>query len=195
MSPTTTNVPGYGKVLWHTSMSLDGFVAGPDHAMEWMSLDWLPKRESGLPAQARQVADATGAILAGRRWHDALDGLGGSTVSTAGAWSGPVFVLTSRPDASLAHKGVTFVSDGIEAAVSAALAAAEARNLACSARPLPLSASRLGCLTQVIVAVAPVLLGDGIRLFGGPGGKQRKLEPVAVSSMGDFANLHYRVVK
>ncbi|MBM7790519.1 hypothetical protein [Tenggerimyces flavus] len=31
-----------GKVVWGTSMSLDGFVAGPDHAMGWMAADWLP---------------------------------------------------------------------------------------------------------------------------------------------------------
>jgi dihydrofolate reductase len=124
-----TNVRGDGKVLWHTSMSLDGFVAGPNHTMEWMSLDWLPKRESGLPAQAQLIADTTGAILAGRRWHDALDRLGGLDGIYGGVWTGPVFVLTSRPDASLAHKGVTFVSDGIKAAVSTAIAAAEGRNL------------------------------------------------------------------
>jgi dihydrofolate reductase len=190
-----TNVRGDGKVLWHTSMSLDGFVAGPNHTMEWMSLDWLPKRESGLPAQAQRIADATGAILAGRRWHDALDRLGGLDGIYGGVWTGPVFVLTSRPDASHAHEGVTFVSGGIKAAVSTALAAAEGRNLVVFGPTIATQCIDAGLLDEVIVGVAPVLLGDGIRFFGGPGVEQHKLEPVEVSRMGHFANLHYRVLK
>lgn len=182
-----------GKVLWHTSMSLDGFVAGPDHAMGWMSMDWLPEGEGGLPDQSRQVADSTGAILAGRRWHDALDRLGGLEGIYGGEWTGPVFVLTSRPDPDQAHEGVTFVTGGIEAAVGTALAAAQGRNIVVFGPTIAAQCLAAGLLDEIIVGVAPVLLGDGIRFFGGPGAAQYGLEPISVGPMNYFANLHYRV--
>jgi len=53
-----------GTVLWHVTMSLDGFIAGPDDEMEWVF-------EYGAPsAIADKVMATTGAVLAGRRWYE-----------------------------------------------------------------------------------------------------------------------------
>jgi hypothetical protein len=59
-----------GKVIWHVTMSLDGFVAAPDHDMDWMSLSWLPTRAE-MPEPAVQVLASLGAILGGRGWYEA----------------------------------------------------------------------------------------------------------------------------
>jgi dihydrofolate reductase len=83
----------------------------------------------------------------------------------------------------------------IEAAVRTALDAAQGRNLVVFGPTLATQCLDAGLLDEIIVGVAPVLLGDGIRFFGGPGAGQRRLEPVSVSPMGYFANLHYRVFK
>jgi hypothetical protein len=80
------------KLTWHVTMSLDGFIAGPDDSVDWAF---------GHSGEPNPVADAvrtsTGAILAGRRRHDVAtrryDGVAGIC---GGAWSGPVFVLTHR---------------------------------------------------------------------------------------------------
>ena len=52
-----------GKVVWHTTKSLDGFIAGPDDSMDWVfELEW------GTNRLADEVMGSTGAILAGRGW-------------------------------------------------------------------------------------------------------------------------------
>jgi dihydrofolate reductase len=97
------------KVIWHITMSLDGFIAGPDHAMEWAFEDW-----GGSGAEADEIMRGTGAILGGRGWYDAAarkyDGVDGIY---GGRWSGPVFVLTNRPDDAPDDAKVTFLSAGL----------------------------------------------------------------------------------
>ncbi len=114
-----------GKVLWHVSMSLDGFIAGPNDAM-----DWALERATVPSAEAEVVIASTGAILAGRRWWDAastkyngLDGIYG------GAWSGPVFVLTHGRAPKAKAGRLTFFSKRIGEAVPLALEAAKGKDV------------------------------------------------------------------
>ena len=69
-----------GKVLWHFTMSLDGFVAGPGHAMDWMT------GLSFRPGLVEEYAATTGAVLGGRDGWDAFPDAGGIY---GGAWQGP----------------------------------------------------------------------------------------------------------
>ena len=91
MSDTST---GIGKVVVNRSMSLDGFIAGPGHAMNWI-FDFM------APDAFPEIAAATGAMLIGRRTYEVAkrqrhtDEPGGKEYG--GGWSGPVFVLTHRP--------------------------------------------------------------------------------------------------
>src|SRR5690348_14912864 len=65
----TTPQTADGKVLWHFAMSLDGFVAGPDHKMGWMT------GVSVRPGLHDEYVRTTGAILGGRKgWDQAIDG-------------------------------------------------------------------------------------------------------------------------
>jgi len=78
-----------GKVLWHVTMSLDGFIASPNHTMDWMS---------GLtvtPGIVDEMVATTGTILAGRRGYDAgyNQGPEANRKPYGGAWNGPIFVL------------------------------------------------------------------------------------------------------
>lgn len=54
-----------GKVLWHLTMSLDGFAAGPGHSMDWLAGD------TGTPGIEEEAAANLGAVLGGRRGYDA----------------------------------------------------------------------------------------------------------------------------
>jgi hypothetical protein len=78
-----------GKVLFHFLMSLDGFVAGPGHTMDFM--DRTTVRDGLL----QEYIDTTGAILAGR---DGYDSAIGDSRPYGGAWEGPIFVLTHHPE-------------------------------------------------------------------------------------------------
>src|SRR2546430_16170677 len=100
-----------GKVLWHFLMSLDGFVAGPDHAMDWMT------GFSVRPGLHDEYITTTGAVLGGRDGWDVVN----ENRPYGGAWRGPVFVPTPPPeDAPPAGDG-TFPNCGPAAAVRARL--------------------------------------------------------------------------
>lgn len=183
-----------GKVVYGTSMSLDGFVAGPDHAMGWMAADWLPPASS--ENLAKDLADEAGVVLGGRAWHDVLDRVGGLEGMYGGHWTGPILVLTHRPEPPSPYERVEFVTGGIENAVAAAHEAANGKDVAIFGPTLATQCLEAGLLDEIVVLIVPVLLGDGIRFFGSPGQAARPLEPIGdMRAVGHSAFLRYRVVK
>ena len=58
----TTRQTASGKVLMHFTMSLDGFVAGPGHSMDWMMAG-----TTNRPGLLEEYVETTGAVLGGRR--------------------------------------------------------------------------------------------------------------------------------
>jgi dihydrofolate reductase len=164
------------KIMWHTMMSLDGFIAGPDDSMDWAF------KNPGRSALADEVRDGTGAILGGRRWWDAAvakyDGVDGIY---GGRWSGPVFVLTHRPGDD---PTVTFLSDGLEDAVATARDAAGGENVQIFGANTAQQCLDAGLLDELVIHLAPVLLGEGVRLYGP--GPQVELE-------GRITDLRYTV--
>jgi len=150
-----------GKVLMHFSMSLDGFVAGPGHAMAWMTGTIV---RPGLVAE--HVA-ATGAVLAGRRGYDSAIG---DMRPYGGAWTGPIFVLTSHPEDARPAPDITFLSCPVEEAVQIALDAAGGKNVEVFSPTIARQLLAKGLVDELELHLAPVLLGDGIRLFDNPGG-------------------------
>ena len=134
MSDTEPQTAG-GKVLWHFTMSLDGFVAGPGHAMDWMT------GISFHPGLAGEYVQTTGAVLGGR---DGWDAATSDSRPYGGAWDGPIFVLTHHPQDATPADGVTFLNCGPAEAVRIGLAAAdgqEPRSVLAEHRP---SAARTG---------------------------------------------------
>ncbi len=111
------------NIVWHTTLSLDGFIAGPGHAMEWV-FDYDP------PAVTWMVMRRTGAMLAGRHTYDVgvRDAGKPSGEAYGGAWSGPTFVLTHRPP-SVADPSIVFLAGDIRDAVATARQAAGTRNV------------------------------------------------------------------
>ncbi len=89
------------KVLWHITMSLDGFIAGPGDDMGWM-IDYF-----GPNPIVDDVISRIGAVLMGARTYQAAKTEAGKVYG--GAWTGPQFVLTHAAPAS-ASPGFTFVT-------------------------------------------------------------------------------------
>src|SRR5690242_5573546 len=79
-----------GRVLWNFMMSLDGFVAGRNHSMDWMQMGGY-RAEPGV---IEEYIERTGAIIAGRDGWDSPVGHS----PWGGAWHGPIFVLTHHPE-------------------------------------------------------------------------------------------------
>ncbi len=165
------------KTLWHITMSLDGFVAGPRGDMSWLLGNGFAM-DTGL---VDDVLSRIGALLIGHRTYhggDAAQGAkAGEGAPYGGAWRGPQFVFT-RDDPATAAPGFTFAGGDIAGAVTAAKDAAGGKYVAILGPATAMKVLDTGLLDEILVHVAPVLLGDGIRLFSQPGAKPVRLEPV-----------------
>jgi dihydrofolate reductase len=171
-----------GKVLWHFAMSLDGFVAGPDHSMEWMT------DISVRPGLHAEYIGTTGAVLAGR---DGFDSAIGDARPYGGAWKGPIFVLTHHPQDARPAEDVTFLSCPVDEAVRIALAAAGGRNVEVFSPDIGRQLLERGLIDEIDLHILPVLLGAGVRLYDNPGGAPVRLDRVG-GDPRSAVNVRYR---
>ena len=174
-----------GNVSTGLTMSLDGFIAGPndgpvaplgeggERLFAWYSSGDTAYRLPGTemvfrisPASAellRKAHGTTGAFVPGRRTFDITNG-----------WSGrpplgvPTFVVTHTIPKEWIYEGspFTFVTEGVESAVEQARAVAgDKKNVAVGAASIAQQCIRAGLLDEIHVDLVPVLLGGGVRLF------------------------------
>ncbi|MDG9712142.1 dihydrofolate reductase family protein [Streptomyces sp. DH10] len=174
-----------GKVLWHFSMSLDGFVAGPNHTMDWMT------GATFRPGLSEEYAETTGAVLGGRAGWDAYPD---PTGIYGGAWQGPVFVLTHHPEDAQPAPGVTFLSCDVAEAVRIAREAAGGKNVEVLSPTIGRQLLERGLIDEIDLHIVPVLLGDGIRLFDNPGGAPVRLELLVGNDAKAALDVRYRPV-
>jgi dihydrofolate reductase len=173
-----------GKVLWHFTMSLDGFVAGPEHEMDWMT------GTSFRPGLAGEYVKTTGAVLGGRSGWDVVN----DSRPYGGAWDGPIFVLTHHPEDATPADGVTFLNCGPAEAVRIGLAAAGGKNLEVFSPTIGRQLLELGLIDEIDLHIAPVLLGAGIRLYDSPGTEPFRLHRVGEGDPASAVNVRYRPV-
>jgi dihydrofolate reductase len=207
------------KLKFDISMSLDGFVAGPNQSPEhplgeggerlheWVyglkSFQESHGRAGGIENRDDEIAAeslaATGAVIMGRRMFGG--GEGDWDESWQGWWGEeppfrvPVFVLTHHAREPLAMRGgtsFTFVTDGIESALGQARAAAGAREVAIAGGASVVGQYlRAGLVDEFQLHVSPVLLADGTRLFDGLGADQLELEIDRVVDSDAVTHLRY----
>ena len=173
-----------GKVLWHFTMSLDGFVAGPEHEMDWMT------GTSFRPGLAGEYVKTTGAVLGGRSGWDVVN----DSRPYGGAGDGPIFVLTHPPEDATPADGVTFLNCGPAEAVRIGLAAAGGKNLEVFSPTIGRQLLELGLIDEIDLHIAPVLLGAGIRLYDSPGTEPFRLHRVGEGDPASAVNVRYRPV-
>jgi dihydrofolate reductase len=199
------------KVTVGLTMSVDGYIAGPDDGLEhplgvggeplfdWFFSGDTPSRFGEMFKLDKVNAEifeagmeSVGAVLTGRRTYDITHGWGGGS-PVPGT---PLFVLThrapgERPETSVPH---TFVTDGIESAVRQARAAAGGRDVGLMGSGPVQECLRAGLLDEIHLSVAPMLLGGGVRLFDHLGGPVR-LERTRVVEAPGVTHLSYRVAR
>ena len=185
---------GNGKVVVNRAMSLDGFIAGPGDAQDWI-FDFMG---NGAPWQ-KEAAAATGAMLVGRRTvevgsrMEADQERGSASRGEGYPFSGPIFVLTHKPP-DPPDPDVTYLTGDIGEAVVTALDAAGGKNLQILGADVAGQCLRRGLVDEILVCVLPVLLGDGIRLSS-PGLTRIDLEPVSSTQADGVTILRFRVRK
>jgi dihydrofolate reductase len=185
----------------YMSMSLDGYIAGPNDEPGnpggdgFMRLhEWFATaggeivRPSGPAGQLIDEINATGAVLAGRR-----------TVEQVDHWKGdhhgaPIFVPSHRPPGpSVANYPlVTYVTDGIESAMAQAKAAAGDRNVLVHGAYTAQQALEAGVLDELQIHQIPVLFRAGRRLFDVLPSRV-ELEIVRVIDTPEATHIRYRV--
>lgn len=135
----------------------------------------------------------TGAVIAGRRTYDVSEAWGGR-----GPIPGlPLFVLTHRPpeQAPAGEPPYTFVTDGIEAAVERARAAADGKNVHLMGASVVQQAIRAGLLDELVISLVPIVLGRGVRLLDNLDPSDVALEIVRVVDAPGVSHLTYRIIK
>jgi dihydrofolate reductase len=180
VSDTST---GTGKVVVNRAMSLDGFIAGPDDAMDWI-LDLMSA------AAFPEVMAATGAMLIGRGTYEVGKQMADEDTTYDG---GAEFVLTHEPPDE-PDPGVTFLTCDIAEAVATARNAANGKNLEILGADVASQCLQRGLVDEILVYVLPVLLGDGVR-FSTPGLGRIDLEPFSNTQSGPVTMLRFRVRK
>jgi len=192
-----------GKSVLYMSMSLDGFITGPDDdADQGLGAggerlhDWLGDnggegpsafRPSGPSGAVYDEAMATGAVLVGRRTFD-----------HAGRWGGdhhgvPIYVPTRGEPPEPASDLVHYVTDGVESAMAQAKQAAGDADVLVHGAELAQACLRAGVLDELEIHLIPVLLGEGRPLFAGLGAEHVALELTRVVDAPGVTHLHYRV--
>jgi dihydrofolate reductase len=204
-----------GKVVFNMTMSLDGFVAGPNDGPDnplgdggealftWYNSgdtdykmpggDWLFKISAASAAHLDEAIKAAGVLVTGRR-----------TFEIANAWGGrhpvdlPVVVLTHHAPEEWVNKPgspFTFVSDGIESAIQQAKAIAGEKNVDVSTATTLQQCLKAGLLDEIDIDLVPVVLGGGVRLFENIGDVPLQLELISTVQGQGVTHLKYRVVK
>jgi dihydrofolate reductase len=203
-----------GKVAMGLSMSLDGFIAGPNDGPE-LPLGENGERlfawysggdtEYGLPGTEmvfrvspqsaellREAHSKMGAFVTGRRTFDITNGWGGNPPLGV-----PTFVVSHTVPQEWVYEGspFTFVTDGVESAVEQAREVAGDKDVAVGAASVVQQCLRAGLLDEIHIDLVPVLLGDGVRLFEHLGTGPIELESTQVIEGAGVTHLTFRVVK
>jgi dihydrofolate reductase len=207
-------------VTCQISVSLDGFVAGPNQSLdnpigeggmrlhEWVFATESWRTQHGLSGGERtadadvvdEVAQGVGAYIMGRRMFGGGDG---EWDETWRGWWGenppyhtPVFVLSHHPRAPLVMAGgttFTFVTDGIESALRQARAAAADGDVAIAGGASTVQQYlAAGQLDELYLHIVPIVLGGGERLLDNAG--DPTLEPEKVVASPAVTHIKYRVV-
>src|SRR5262245_38829251 len=205
-----------GRVFVHMGISLDGFIAGPNRGPknplgdrgtsihEWMFRQATFRRAHGLGeggetgADDRALEDLVGRIGAnvmGKRMFEE----GEANWPEEAPFHTPVFVLTKEVRAPWVRPGGTtfhFVNDGIESALAKAREAARGKDVRiCGGREVVRQYFVAGLVDELSVALSPMLLGEGLRLFDGFDARSFALEIEQAHQSPSVTHLRYAVKK
>ncbi len=196
------------STVLYMSMSLDGFIAGPnetpdnglgdggDRLHKWVFEDaadasGVPVRPPGADGEIFDEMMATGAVVAGR-----------GTVEPASYWGGdhhdgvPIFILSRNPTEAEQVKWplVTYVGD-VEAAMARAKEAAGEKDVLVHGAGVVQLALAAGVIDELQIHLVPVLLGEGRLLFEHLGAEHTELELTRIVEGAGATHLRYRVCR
>lgn len=200
-----------GKVVFNTSVSLDGFVAGPndrpgnglgdggEQLHEWVfggSVE-IPVAEGHMPlkvspesaALLKDEVASSGVSIFGRRTFDNAEAWGGNAPGTC-----IIVTHTIPPEWNKPGSRFIFVTDGVPSAIRQAQQVAGDKNVIISSASILQQALQAGLVDELYLSQVPLLLGGGVSLFGNLG-MPVNLERFNVVAAPGVTHLRFRVVK
>lgn len=201
-----------GFVAIDHSMSLDGFITGPDpdpanplgtggeRIFAWM-MDPAGMQADGTRLQSDAYEevigsgiDGTGAVIMGKRMFEMIDGPEGWVAPNGFRFPWPVIVLTHevRPAVTKGITRFTFVNDGPEAALAVAGALAGEKRIAVNGGETCQQFIRAGLVDEMTIHLVPVFLGGGVRLFDQLEAGPRAMTFAGGSQVGGVTHLSFR---
>jgi dihydrofolate reductase len=189
------------NVIADMSMSLDGFVAGPNHEIDEV-FSWMMAGDVEVETENPNIEIKTDEASARELeyWSNikALV-IGRRTFDLAGGWGGthpvgvPVWIPTHNPPDGWDDAPFTFVTEGVEAAVAGASEHAGDGVVGVAGPDIARQCLNAGILDAVRVSLVPYLIGAGIPYFAGLEGTPIRLsQPKVVEGRG-VTHLHYEV--
>jgi dihydrofolate reductase len=202
-----------GKVTFNMTMSLDGFVAGPNDSPDngmgdggMRLFDWYSSGDTEVPisdgnmvlkvsAQSAEILQEAFASYGAGVW-------GRKTFDIARAWGGhppgsPAFIVTHRVPQEWVKEGspFTFVTDGVESAIRQAKDAAGDKDVVVCTASILQQCLKAGLMDEIYIDLVPVLLGAGVRLFDNLGAEPVELERIRTVEAPGVTHLGFQVVK
>ena len=188
------------KVFTGASMSLDGYIAGPNETGFEHLFNWYRNGEVEVPTgdpnmtlhmteasanHFRELADNTGALVVGRRLFDLMNGWGG-----AHPLNRPVVVLTHNLPDDWPAEGPNFT---FVAAVDRAKQLADNKIVGVNGGNIARQCLDAGLLDEIWVELVPVLLGGGVKFFDQLEHAPVLLDGPEITEGKDVTHLRYRV--
>lgn len=190
-----------GRVIFQTSMSLDGFMTASEQTAEQplgrggeQLHEWGFSSDPRDQAYLERAPDHGGATIAGRvTYEHSLPWWGADGPS--GAARVPVFVVTHEAPAESPENGVyTFVTDGIESALRQGQEAAGDRHvMIVGGASLGRAYIAAGLVDEIQIHIVPVMLGTGTRMFEDMRHGHLQLEPIEVVDTPHATHIRYRI--
>jgi dihydrofolate reductase len=201
------------KVIFNMTVSLDGFVAGPndnpenglgdggDALFNWyFNGDTEIKLSEGTPMLKvskqsaeilKDVVKTYGAGVWGRRTFDIAHAWGGNPPGS------PAFIVTHNVPQKWVYEGspFTFVTDGVESAISQAKEVAGDKNVVVCTASILQQCLNAGLMDEIHLDVAPLLLGKGVRLFDHLDIDPIQLERIRVVEAPGVTHFGFRIVE
>jgi dihydrofolate reductase len=177
------------KVIIHATVTLDGFMADTKGGVDWASGFPSAYEDSTV---VNKVTDEIGAIIGGaNKTHTIEEG----EIPYGDTLKVPVYLMTHEAHEPIEKDGVTynFVVNDIAEAVEAAKAAAGDKYVSLLGGSISRQCLKLGLVDEIQLHVVPLLLGDGISLFGGLG-ERIKLERIETAAYASETHMRYRIV-
>lgn len=181
------------RVIAGMTMSLDGFVADREGGVGALYRDFDAMHESDAIAAA---AEETGAVLMGRTTFEMADDP--DSFADTYEFQVPIVVVTHEPPAVHPKENdrltFTFVTDGIEPALAIATEAAGDKAVTVvGGVEVIRQLLRAGMVDELHIDIAPLFLGEGLRLFDDPSLERAGIALIDCQRTGERASLKYRV--